>query len=256
MKKISILCAIIFVVGIITSSVLAIDCTTDEECTEAPLFRCSGGQCVACIEKEDCADDFYCNGDETCVDNICSPGISPCGEDEICDEANDACVMMAPMDIKPGSCQNPLNVRSKGVLSVAILGTDTFDVTTIDPEKILIAREGFDGIPAVRHTYEDMGMPLTGELCACDDSNEDDLDEDDLNQDGYMDLILKFRVPALVEGLGLREVDSKETIQLTVMGETDAAPVMGKDCVQIINKLKWWQDIVKKPKKPKTDAEE
>ena len=33
-----------------------------------------------------------------------------------------------PIDIKPQSCPNPLNVNSKGVLPVAILGTDTFDV--------------------------------------------------------------------------------------------------------------------------------
>ena len=36
------------------------------------------------------------------------------------------------VDIKPGSCPNPLNVASKGVLPVAILGSGDFDVTDID----------------------------------------------------------------------------------------------------------------------------
>src|SRR4030042_5245628 len=40
------------------------------------------------------------------------------------------------VDIKPGSCPNPMNVKSRGVLPVAILGTAEFDVTTIVPESI------------------------------------------------------------------------------------------------------------------------
>ena len=36
------------------------------------------------------------------------------------------------IDIKPTSCPNPLNVKSKGVLPVAILGTASFDVNDVD----------------------------------------------------------------------------------------------------------------------------
>jgi hypothetical protein len=38
-----------------------------------------------------------------------------------------------PIDIIPQSCPNPLNVKGKGVLTVAILGTEDFDVTEVDP---------------------------------------------------------------------------------------------------------------------------
>ncbi|MHC4725285.1 MAG: hypothetical protein ACYS9V_13755 [Planctomycetota bacterium] len=43
------------------------------------------------------------------------------------------------IDIKPGSCPNPLNINSKGVLPVAILGTGDFDVQEIDPASIRLA---------------------------------------------------------------------------------------------------------------------
>lgn len=45
-------------------------------------------------------------------------------------------VCPVPIDIKPQSCPNPINVKSRGVLPVAILGTAEFDVTTIDPASI------------------------------------------------------------------------------------------------------------------------
>ena len=75
MKKFSIICAAVFVLGMIASSVLAQDCNSDAECSDAPLLKCFEGQCVECIESNDCADDSYCNGDEICTDNICLPGL-------------------------------------------------------------------------------------------------------------------------------------------------------------------------------------
>jgi hypothetical protein len=41
-----------------------------------------------------------------------------------------------PINIKPGSCPNPLNVKNKGVLPVAILGMEEFDVPMIDVASI------------------------------------------------------------------------------------------------------------------------
>ena len=36
------------------------------------------------------------------------------------------------IDIKPGSITNPINPRSRGVIPVAILGSETFDVADVD----------------------------------------------------------------------------------------------------------------------------
>ena len=71
---------------------------------------------------------------------------------------------------------------------------------------------------------------------------------------------MKFRVQDLVRELNLDEVESKETILLAIMGESaDGSLILGEDCVRIINKMKWWQDIlekIKKPKKPQNRDEE
>ncbi len=63
-------------------------------------------------------------------------------------------IVECAVDIKPGSCPNPLNVNSKGVLPVAILGTDDLDVTTIDLNTIRLM-----GVAPVRSDYEDVGTP-------------------------------------------------------------------------------------------------
>lgn len=41
------------------------------------------------------------------------------------------------VDIKPGEIPNPINPKSKGVIPVAILSTDTFDATTVDPLSVM-----------------------------------------------------------------------------------------------------------------------
>jgi hypothetical protein len=111
-------------------------------------------------------------------------------------------------DIKPGSCPNPLNPKSKSVLPVAVLGTQEFDVTTIDPQTILLGREGIEeGIAPIRYSYEDVATPFEGELCDCHD----------LNGDGYLDLTLKFKTQELVDILKLKDV-AGETIPLTLTG--------------------------------------
>lgn len=40
------------------------------------------------------------------------------------------------IDIKPGSDPNAINPRSKGVIPVAILTTDTFDAQSVDPSTV------------------------------------------------------------------------------------------------------------------------
>ena len=132
-------------------------------------------------------------------------------------------------DIKPGSCPNPLNLKSKGVLPVAVLGTEDFDVTTIDPVSIVLTREGYEdfGVSPLRWSLEDVATPFDGELCECHD----------LDGDGYLDLTLKFDTQALVETLNLAEA-AGETIPLILTGnlkeEEGGTPIRGSDCIKIL----------------------
>ena len=57
-----------------------------------------------------------------------------------------------PMDIKPGSCPNSFKIDgpSRGVLPVAILGTDDFDVQNVDVSSLVIFRADEAHIPERR----------------------------------------------------------------------------------------------------------
>jgi len=132
------------------------------------------------------------------------------------------------IDIKPGSCPNPLNPKSRGVLPVAILGTEFLDVTTIDPKTILLIWDGSGkSVWPVRWSFEDVATPSKGEPCDCYD----------LQGDGYTDLMLKFDTQELISGLGLDEC-SGETIELTLIGylkeENYGTRIEGRDCFRIL----------------------
>jgi hypothetical protein len=96
------------------------------------------------------------------------------------------------LDIKPGSCQNPVNRKSNGVLSVAVLGSSALDAWSIDPASLLL-----EGFPASRWSIEDVAQP--GEC---------------KGGDGLPDLVLKWDsalVKAAVGGLLKGEFEARLT---------------------------------------------
>jgi len=134
------------------------------------------------------------------------------------------------IDVKPGSCPNPINVKSGGVLPVAILGTTDFPVDDLDPESVRIWRNDIGGNVEPRsHSYEDVATPFdpTIEEGCCHD----------LTTDGIVDLNVKFDKKALVDDLKLDEIADKTTIYLrvTVLDDEDNE-LVGRDCVKILNK--------------------
>lgn len=143
---------------------------------------------------------------------------------------DDASIILAPkpaievyVDIKPVDCPNPLNVKSKSVLPVAILGTEDFDVNTID-----IASVRLDGVAPVRSSYEDVGAPLA-------DANECECTTE--GPDGYLDLTLKFKTQEIVEAIG--EVNHGEVLPMVLTGVlSDETPIEGADCIVIRGKHK------------------
>jgi len=124
------------------------------------------------------------------------------------------------VDIKPGSCDNPYNVKGKGVLPVAILGSADFDVTLIDPATVTLA-----GVPATQWAYEDVST--TGECSV-------------YGGDGYLDLILHFDIETLTPILG--EVADGDVVTLKLIGylypDFGGTPVIGFDSMTILVKGK------------------
>ena len=52
------------------------------------------------------------------------------------------CVLQVAVDIKPDDFPNSINPKSQGVIPVAILTTDTFDATTVEPLSIEFGPNG------------------------------------------------------------------------------------------------------------------
>jgi hypothetical protein len=73
-------------------------------------------------------------------------------------------VLAVAIDIKPGSFPNSINPRNKGVIPVAVLTTDTFDASTVDPTTVFFGE----------------AAPVHSAL-------------EDIDRDGNTDLILHFR---------------------------------------------------------------
>ncbi len=154
-----------------------------------------------------------------------NPNITPNNDRQFAIQFSHASTVAA--DIKPGGCPNPINVGSKGVLPVAILGTDKLNVEDIDPQSVTLA-----GVSPLRWSHEDVGtpyMPLTGKT----EANQCNA----LGADGYTDLTLKFDTQAVAAALGA--VNDGDVLVLHLTGKLrNGTPVSGEDVVTIIKKGK------------------
>lgn len=77
------------------------------------------------------------------------------------------------IDIKPCSYPNSINLKSKGVVPVAVLTTEDFDASTIDPETV-----EFAGAQPLRWTVEDVDYDGDLDLLFHFKTQELDLNED------------------------------------------------------------------------------
>lgn len=106
------------------------------------------------------------------------------------------------IDIKPGSNPNSINLKSKGVVPVAVLTTEDFDASTIDPSTVKFA-----GASPLRWTMEDV------------------------DGDGDTDMGFHFETQEL-------NLDEQST-EATLIGLTyGGMPFQGKDTVNIVPKGK------------------
>ncbi|OGO26403.1 MAG: hypothetical protein A2W33_10765 [Chloroflexi bacterium RBG_16_52_11] len=148
----------------------------------------------------------------------------------------------APIDIKPGSCPNPLNVKENGVLPVAILGLQDFDVTKIDPATVKLFRKGVADpteVAPLRWSLEDAGIPYepyTGRVGAydCLDYYPDEYGV----FDGYLDLSFKFNAQEVVAAVGAVNDGDVLVLQLTgkLTEEFGGTGFVGEDVVWIIKR--------------------
>jgi hypothetical protein len=134
-----------------------------------------------------------------------------------------------PIDIKPRSCPNPINVGRRGVLPVAILGTDLIPATEVNPETVRL-----EGVAPLRWSIKDVATPYEPYRGRGVVNGSDQLDEKDcttLGPDGYDDLVLHFDTPSLPLG----PVEGREVRTLELTGELyDGTPFVGEDVVRLM----------------------
>ncbi len=107
---------------------------------------------------------------------------------------------LVDIDIKPGSDPNSINPSGKGVIPVAILTTDNFDATTVDPDTVIFGPGGAEPV----HTAIE-----------------------DVDDDGDTDMILHFRTQDT--GIELGDTEATLTSQTT-----DGIEITGTDSVRIV----------------------
>jgi hypothetical protein len=135
-----------------------------------------------------------------------------------------------PVDIKPTSCRNPLNVKAKGVLPVAVLGTEDFDVAQIDPASVTLM-----AVAPFRWATEDVATPYVPYL-----GKEGAYDCTTDGPDGFMDLSFKFKTQEVVAAFGAVADGDVLIVPLTgnLMEEFGGTPIVGEDVIVVLRKDK------------------
>jgi hypothetical protein len=113
-------------------------------------------------------------------------------------------VLPITINIKPEDDLNSLNLKAKGVVSVAVLTTEDFDATEIDPETVQFGPAAATKIHAQAHV-------------------------EDVDYDGDLDLLLHFRT----QETGIQCGDSDATLTGTTW---DGTSVTGTDSVNTVCK--------------------
>ena len=124
--------------------------------------------------------------------------------------------------IKPGSCPNPLNPKSKGVLPMALLGSAEWDIGDIDVSSLQIG-----GVSPLRSSIGDVAGPAGDPVadCLCREGGPD----------GVADLKLKFSTQAIVATLG--PVARDDLVELKLVGSLiDGTEFESAACVVIVGK--------------------
>jgi len=110
------------------------------------------------------------------------------------------------IDIKPGGNPNSINLKSWGVVPVAVLTTNDFDASKVDPDTVLFAG----------------ASPLRWKMMK------------DVDDDGDKDMLLFFKTQEL-------NLDENST-EATLTGETtDGKVIQGTDEVRIVPRKKYYE---------------
>jgi len=129
-------------------------------------------------------------------------GVHPFGIDNLHWGLDAPARLDVAIDVKPGNAENPVNPGSNGVMPVALLGAEGFDVMDVDVASLAL---GVNGAPAEEFAYEDA------------------------NGDGWMDLVAHYGVPATGTAYG-------DTSMCLTGAMLDGVELSGCDAIRTVPK--------------------
>jgi N-acetylneuraminic acid mutarotase len=115
-------------------------------------------------------------------------------------------VVSVDIDIKPGSDPNSINLSSAGVIPVAILSSETFDATTVDPDTVCLAGAR-------------VKMVGKGNRFLCH--------EEDIDGDGWLDLVCQVYTAQFM-------IEPGESVAVLEAETFDGTPIRGEDAIRIV----------------------
>ena len=116
-------------------------------------------------------------------------------------------IMRVSIDIKPGSFPNSINLSSEGVIPVAILSSETFDATTVNPATVSLAGAKVK-----------MAGNSGKYLCH----------KEDVNRDNIIDLVCQVVTAEFM-------IEEGESVAILEAETFDGTPIRGEDIVTIVS---------------------
>ncbi|MDT8322837.1 MAG: immune inhibitor A, partial [Bacteroidota bacterium] len=152
--------------------------------------------------------------------------VNPRGFDLMQIEVEEVGVLPAAIDVKPGGCPNPLNMKAGGTLPVAILGSSGFDVTDVDVSTVKLA--GVMNGPQAP-LAGDVGTPYGMMPMDCMDCNA-------AGADGFMDWTFYFANQDVASAIEPVDDGDCHVVELTGRLAVTGAYFAGYDVLKIIKK--------------------
>jgi hypothetical protein len=110
-------------------------------------------------------------------------------------------VLEAALDISPGVCPNVVEFGVQEVVTVALVGSENFDVESVDITSLFLEKAS-----PLKVQYRDVSQPGTGSDCPCSDEGGD----------GYRDIVLQFRLSDVVTDAA--KVADQQRLKWTLIG--------------------------------------
>jgi hypothetical protein len=165
------------------------------------------------------------SGNDFAIDNICMKDIG------------------LMVDIKPGSCPNAFNLKQKGLMPAAIMGSPLLDVAELDMNsvKLCLTDDEDNCISPVKVELLDAGI-FCSECKDCNCISYDPVCVDEVCvYDDINDLALKFNSTDIVDLLGT-EYTPGDFVEMIIKANyyesniSDQPELQGQDCIIIVNK--------------------